>query len=374
MGTAANLAALVLAAGFSSRMGRLKSLLPLGEATVIERSIGSFLAAGVQDVRVVLGYRSGEIARVLEASGVAIVMNHDYQEGMYSSIKAAVRSLEPKVEAFFLLPGDLPLVRWQTVQRLITVFAESGKGIVYPCFNGERGHPPIISTRYAQKILSWNGRGGLRALLNQYDADALNVEITDPGVLLDMDTPEDYQRAVQWFRGGYIPSVQECMELLQELKVDGRIMEHGRAVAQLAREWAIMLNQCGCRLNLDLIQAAGLLHDLAKGNPDHARAGAEMIRERGYPAVAEIVAGHMDLGPEAEAAIDERALLFLADKMVQGVRRVPLEERFQEKQYRFAGEPEILKHVNRRLNHAHAIKARIENLLGFTIETMDSRG
>ena len=81
-GTAANLAALVLAAGFSSRMGRLKSLLPLGEATVIERSIGSFLEAGVQDVRVVLGHRSEEIARVLEASGVTTIMNHEYEEGM----------------------------------------------------------------------------------------------------------------------------------------------------------------------------------------------------------------------------------------------------------------------------------------------------
>ncbi|AEG58817.1 DVU_1551 family NTP transferase [Desulforamulus ruminis] len=373
-GTAANLAALVLAAGFSSRMGRLKSLLPLGEATVIERSIGSFLEAGVQDVRVVLGHRSEEIARVLEASGVTTIMNHEYEEGMYSSIRAAVRSLEPKVEAFFLLPGDLPLVRWQTVQHLTTIFAESGKRIIYPCFNGERGHPPIISTRYAQHILSWHGEGGLRALLNQYEDDALDIEIADPGVLLDMDTPEDYQRAVQWFKRGYVPAVQECMDLLEELKVDGRIVEHGRAVAQLARKWAMMLNQCGCRLNLDLIQAAGLLHDLAKGKPDHARVGADTLRERGYHAVAEIVAGHMDLGPEADAAIDERAILFLADKMVQGVRRIPLEERFQEKQKRFAAEPEILKNINRRLNHALAIKARIENLLGFTIETMEPRG
>lgn len=191
------IAALVLAAGYSSRMGAFKPLLPLGETTVIEKAVSSFLAAGIQDIRVVVGHRAGEVIPVLDRLGVKSIINDHYSRGMYSSVTTGVRSFEPEVQAFFLLPGDNPLVKPQTILELIQFYLESEAGIIYPCFKGLRGHPPLISARYVKSILAWNQPGGLRALLSNYAMDALNVEVADQGVLLDMDNPVDYQKVLE---------------------------------------------------------------------------------------------------------------------------------------------------------------------------------
>jgi CTP:molybdopterin cytidylyltransferase MocA len=191
------IAALVLAAGYSSRMGTFKPLLPLGKTTVIEKAVSCFLAAGIQDIRVVVGHRAGEVILVLDCLGVKSVINDHYAKGMYSSVMAGVRSFEPEVQAFFLLPGDSPLVKQQTITELIQFYRESEAGIIYPCIKGLRGHPPLISARYIKSILAWNQPGGLRALLSNYAMDALNVEVADQGVHMDIDYPVDYQKVLE---------------------------------------------------------------------------------------------------------------------------------------------------------------------------------
>lgn len=191
------ISALVLAAGYSSRMGAFKPLLPLGETTVIEKAVSSFLAAGIQDIRVVVGHRADEVIPVLDRLGVKSIINGHYSRGMYSSVTAGVRSFEPEVQAVFLLPGDNPLVKPQTILELIKFYKESEAGIIYPCFKGLRGHPPLISARYIKSILAWNQPGGLRVLLSNYARDALKVEVADQGVVLDMDNPTDYQKVLK---------------------------------------------------------------------------------------------------------------------------------------------------------------------------------
>ncbi|MEW6697748.1 MAG: DVU_1551 family NTP transferase [Bacillota bacterium] len=369
-GAAGRLAALVLAAGFSSRMGSFKPLLPLGEATVIERAVGNFFAAGIQDVRVVVGHRAEEVIPVLKGMGVQIILNREYAGGMFSSVKVGVNTFKSGIKAFFLLPGDHPLIKPHTLWEIIGAYHENRAGIIYPCFNGERGHPPLISADYINKILAWNRQGGLRSLLNRYNADALDLEVADQGVLLDMDNPVDYQNMIEKSNLEEIPNEAECFVLLTKFNVPRQIVNHSVAVAQLAEKICMALNAAGCRLNLDLIKAAGLLHDLAKGIPDHARVGASLLQEMGYPKVAEIVAVHMDIAWESDNSMSESKVLYLADKLVKEDRLIALEVRFQEARAMYAEEPAILDAVTGRFKKTLRIKEQIENIIALPLETV----
>ena len=112
------LAAIVLAAGRSSRMHELKPLLEAGGRTLLERAVGAFTAVGIDDVVVVTGHRGDEVAPVAARAGAGTVPNPRFDDGMYSSVQAGVAALAAGVTRFFLLPADVPLVRPETVGRL----------------------------------------------------------------------------------------------------------------------------------------------------------------------------------------------------------------------------------------------------------------
>ncbi|RYD01614.1 hypothetical protein N752_28985 [Desulforamulus aquiferis] len=215
-------------------MGSFKPLLPLGNTSVIEKSVRMFESAGINNINVVVGYKSNELLPILKPLKVNIIANNNYSEGMFSSVKAGIRIIEPSIEAFFFLPGDIPLVLPKTITALITAYRSNSAGIIYPCLNGERGHPPLISTAYRDTILSWDKEGGLRSLLQEYEADVLDIEVEDQGVLQDMDTPLDYQRVRESVSGYVIPSVHECHRLLDNWEVPEQVQRHCQTVAQVA--------------------------------------------------------------------------------------------------------------------------------------------
>ncbi len=359
--------ALVLAAGYANRMGDLKPLLPLGDFTVIERAVGCFLEADVWDVKVVVGHRAAEITPILARLGVQAVFNTHYDAGMYASVVAGVSSLDAGTEVFFLLPGDSPLVKSRTLLELLRAWRENRVGIVYPCFLGTRGHPPLISTTYTETILAGERPGGLRAVLAQYEDDALDVAVVDQGMLVDLDTPADYNAALAYVSREDIPTRDECLAILDRHKVPHQpVIAHSQVVTKVARKLVATLNATGLDLNLDLVVAGGLLHDLAKGQPNHAHAGAQVLRELGYPRVAEIAATHIDIG--LEHPLNEAQVVYLADKVTGGICLVPLADRCQAALARFAGQPEVLEAVRDRFRHAEAIKGRIESVLGLPLE------
>jgi molybdenum cofactor cytidylyltransferase len=186
-------AALILAAGYSSRMGALKPLLPLGRTIVMGEAVLRFRAAGVDDIRVITGHRAEELGPVLKRLGVKEVFNPDYDQGMFASVRAGVQSLEPGIAAFFLLPVDIPLVQPRTIIAILAAHRHLAARIIYPRCQGRRGHPPLISTACVRDLPA-RCEGGLRAYLSRYNAEALDLEVTDEGVLLDCDTHEDYRR------------------------------------------------------------------------------------------------------------------------------------------------------------------------------------
>ena len=191
------LAAIIIAAGYSSRMKAFKPLLPFGkdeDETVLEYTVETFLKAGIKNILVVLGYQGDRIEPLLKRDNISYVYNENYDQGMYSSIVAGVKALPRENKGFFLLPVDIPLVKSSTVEKLVEVFRSKEKYIVYPSYNFKKGHPPLIASHLYSDILNFDGQGGLKALLKQYDSKYIEyVTVEDEGVVLDMDYYEEYR-------------------------------------------------------------------------------------------------------------------------------------------------------------------------------------
>jgi CTP:molybdopterin cytidylyltransferase MocA len=365
----ANITAIIPAAGMSSRMGELKPLMPLGGITVIEHIIRMFRNAGIEDIRVVIGFRAAEVSTVLKSLNVRPVLNESYSEGMFSSIKAGLKSLESDCDAFFILPTDVPLVRFETVSALLANYRP--QRILYPVFSKRRGHPPLISATFVRDILNYTGQGGLRSFLTQNESSAIDVKVADEGILLDMDTKQDYRRILLKYRKNHIPTREECMVLMTEIfLVEKEIIDHCQAVAEVAVTLGKALRNVGNELDLDLIAAAGLLHDLARKQSGHARRAEQILCQLGYPNVADIVGAHMDIPIEDGKSISEKEVVFLADKLVQGSRMVDLELRFKTKMKQYASDPDVISIINGRLQSARTVKHQLEQLTGQSIESM----
>jgi CTP:molybdopterin cytidylyltransferase MocA len=187
---------LATAAGLSSRMGDFKPLLPLRGKTVIENTVDSMLAGGTKTVVVVVGYRGQELERLLcerYGSQVIVAWNRDYaQTDMLRSIQIGCGML-PACDGFFLLPGDMPLVRQSTFQKVLETWETGQFDMVFPTLEGRRKHPPLISAKMIPEILSFSGDGGLRQLWTRFEDRIGYVPVDDQGVEIDLDTPEDYR-------------------------------------------------------------------------------------------------------------------------------------------------------------------------------------
>jgi len=195
-----DISAIILAAGSSSRMKDFKPLMRIGEDSLLEHCIRLFRTAGIRDIRVVTGYRSVDIIPLIEKSDATALINNDYEKGMYASVLTGLRSLDPHAKAFFIHPVDIPLVQPATVRALIDAHRIREEKIFHPNFNGKRGHPPLISVLLIEDIRNWKGKNGLSGFLAQHKNRAFDIAVSDEGVLLDLDTPEDYERLCGYYR------------------------------------------------------------------------------------------------------------------------------------------------------------------------------
>lgn len=362
-----SLAAIVLAAGASSRMGKLKPLMRLAGTPALARSIALFREAGIDDVVVVLGNRAEEIRPLVRQYAARCVDNPDWNDGMYSSVAAGARALPASARGVFVLPADIPLVRPATVRRLVAASLAHPDAIVYPVFDNRRGHPPLIPRAILDRA-AHGAPGPLCALLDVHDPTSIEVPVPDEAIHLDMDTPDDFFSLLPLIGRRDVPTAAECEALLAMQNVPEPVLRHMRAVADVAGSIADALIAAGLAIDSELIQAGALLHDLAKGRPKHAEAGAAILRDLGMPAVAAIVAVHMEM--HCSGVVDERAIVYLADKLVSGDRLVTLHERFAPAHHRFRGNPEALAAARRRESTAESIAAAIEARLGAPLDSI----
>jgi len=360
-----SVAAIVLAAGFSERMGDFKPLMMLGGMTVLERVIRLFQSIGVSRIHVVTGHRAAELTPLIDRWGGRSVVNARYREGMYASVAAGVSSLEESVAAFFVLPVDIPLVRPATLRGLIRAFPDGRSAICHPTFQGRRGHPPLIGRHFRAAIMDGPENGGLKALLEGYDSEAIDVPVADEFILQDLDRPDDYQGLCDRLKTRDILSPAECHALLVEiLKVPPAVWAHGRAVAEQALRIGRALTAADCRLDLRLIYAAALVHDVARAEPDHARRGADILREWDMPRMAEIVEAHMDLNVPMEGPIREAEVVFLADKLICEDSWVGIDRRFSARLQDHRADPRIEASIRSKLDSARRSAGRVESVIG----------
>ena len=195
-----NLSSLILAAGFSSRMGNFKPLMSFRGKTLIENTIDSVLSGGAQTAVVVTGFKSEQLGDFLKqryGDQILLVKNQRFEEtDMMKSMKTGCHALPP-CDAFFLLPGDMPVICPSTFEKLIKARSPDIPSVVIPTLNGYRKHPPLIDGRLITDILSFQGNGGLRQLWRQREELIHTVPVDDEGVTIDLDTRQDYQTCRQ---------------------------------------------------------------------------------------------------------------------------------------------------------------------------------
>lgn len=195
---------LILAAGMSSRMKAFKPLLPLKGKTVIECTIDSALSGGSDRAVLVTGHRSDELSALVQrkySSSVITVKNEKYRESdMLCSVKAGLSAM-PECDAFFILPGDMPVVRNTTFRSLISAYKDGGRKIIFPTLSGYRKHPPLVDSSFIPDIMSYTGKGGLRSVWKKYENCIIEIPVDDEGVWIDLDTPSDYMDINKKFKG-----------------------------------------------------------------------------------------------------------------------------------------------------------------------------
>ena len=187
------IAAIILAAGDSKRVGQPKLLLPFGNSTVIGCVLGNARESGADEVLVVLGCEAERIAPLVRGPRTRLVMNTAYKTGMLSSVVAGVAAVSPGTQAFMLIPGDQPTLRGTTIDIVLAAFRVGSKGLAVPVYRGRKGHPAIISMRYAPELPTLGGEGA-RGLLRRHPDDLLEIPVDLSEVRADMDTMDDYHR------------------------------------------------------------------------------------------------------------------------------------------------------------------------------------
>jgi molybdenum cofactor cytidylyltransferase len=363
-------AAIILSAGYSGRLGRFKPLVALGGQTVLERVITCYQAAGVTDIRVVTGFRSEDVLAALAPQPVTVIYNPAFDAGMFSSVLAGIHSLPADTGSFFIHPVDIPLVRPHSLIRLMDAFdANPSSEVIYPLFDDSRGHPPLVLGRLKSAIIAHEGNGGLRTLLDRFDAGALEIPVADEGVMLDLDTPEDLDRLSTRLATGAFLNDRECRVLLEKVcRLPAPIVDHCRQVAGVADALARAVNGNGGVLDAGMVRSAAYVHDAARLEKDHPRAGAAMLNAMGFPAMAAIVAVHMHIDASAHTPLDEAQLVYLADKLVSGTNVVDLIQRFDAKLKKYGRDPAVGAKIEAQRQTALLIQRKLEHLAGNPVD------
>lgn len=191
--TAPGIAAVVLAAGSSTRMeGAHKLLEPVGGRPLVAWPVDAVLRAGADPVIVVTGHRADEVERVLPA-GVTVVRNAEHRLGLSSSLRAGLSALPVGVAAALVALGDMPGVRARHCLALVGRWRPGA--IAVPTRSGRRGHPVLWSERYFDEMRALQGDRGARTLMEVHAAHVVEVPMEDDGVLVDVDRPADLERA-----------------------------------------------------------------------------------------------------------------------------------------------------------------------------------
>lgn len=192
---------LILMAGYSSRMGAFKPLLPIGDVTAVERVSSTLKNAGVTRIIGVTGFQRERLSSIFASEGILEAYNPDFDQGMFTSIKAGIaKAMEGSpTEGFFLMLVDSPLIPPEVLELILREHEKNPEAFIVPCFRGKKGHPLFIPAQYGPEILAYDGEGGLKAITSRHEDRLTRLEVGTEAVVLDMDTPEGYQEILEYY-------------------------------------------------------------------------------------------------------------------------------------------------------------------------------
>ena len=188
-------AALIVAAGMSSRMGDFKPMLSIGSISIAQRVVATFQQAGVEKIVMITGYNATLLERHLAGNGIVFLRNEEFRTTqMFDSVCIGLRYLKDKCDRVLFTPVDIPLFTAATVRALL----ETDALLACPALDGETGHPTLIAASLFDRILADPGDQGLRGALERCGAALRQVPVEDRGILHDADTPEDYKALLKY--------------------------------------------------------------------------------------------------------------------------------------------------------------------------------
>ncbi len=190
------ISAIILAAGESKRMGQPKMLLPWGKLTVIEHVITTFLNAGIEDVIVITGGARELIEKVTAPYQIRRIYNEDYAKGeMLSSLQLGLMAMSDQAQAALVGLGDQPQVQERSIRQVCEAYWGNSPQLVVPSFQMRRGHPWLVARPLWGELLQLKPLKSPRDFLNRHGWEIHYVEVDTPSILVDIDTPDDYQKS-----------------------------------------------------------------------------------------------------------------------------------------------------------------------------------
>ncbi len=192
-----SIAAILLAAGSSRRMGaKNKLLLPYQGRPMIQHQVAAIQQTHQTDCTVVLGYDAEEVKSVLP-SQIKTVLNEHHLTGMTSSIQAGIKAVEEGVKGYMICLSDMPFLMTKDYEEIVQFFLKNiekySKLIVQPVYQQRRGHPVIFSSYYREELLAHREPEGCREIVRKNKKEVRHLDMKNPNILKDIDTPEDYK-------------------------------------------------------------------------------------------------------------------------------------------------------------------------------------
>jgi molybdenum cofactor cytidylyltransferase len=193
--TSMQIAAIVLAAGGSVRMGQPKQLLPIGGQPMVRRVVEAVCGAGLDQVVVVTGAYAAEVRQALAGLNLEMIFNESWSGGLSTSLRHGIKALRPEIGAVLIVLADQPALTPGLLEMLVARYRATGAPIVAPVHRGRRGNPVLFARTVFSELLAVEGDQGGRAFLARHADRLEQVEVDDPAVLFDVDTLHDYEEA-----------------------------------------------------------------------------------------------------------------------------------------------------------------------------------
>jgi molybdenum cofactor cytidylyltransferase len=187
-------AAVVLAAGMSRRMGTAKQFLRIDGEAILERTLRNVRASNVSEIILVLGHAADDVQKTIATQGLKVVINPDYQQGMGTSLRSGLSAVSVAATAALIVLADQPWISSETLNRLIEGHQEHKPQIIIPMYQGFRGNPVLLDRSVFAEVQALNGDVGCRAVFGDHTEGILKLPVDDSGILLDIDSRDDLER------------------------------------------------------------------------------------------------------------------------------------------------------------------------------------